>query len=342
MRKPYRLYWVRHNGCDSGTAASVEDLDAAIRERVAALTMDSDETVPLHLPFLDAREWRGRSHVLRTLLFARDAEGIHGVWPSRLAPLRDKAAWLKALDPAWREAVREKEAGYSRTWQRVSIGLQTSLRRWIREIYFADPTRYENRDVAYSVLVYSVSRPFPGRRKTEFTFDVANEETLPAALRMIGCATQSALAAAEAQLNACGDKELAHRYAPVWYQDVINAVWRKPARLVSLLGDEGMLINAIIQLGTRQAGGFADLSGVKPFARSASLAMRSILGVDMRPLAIRALEETTNLLREANQAVKRKPARPSATLRSQPGALHLPSSEPGTSGRYMLGSAASR
>jgi hypothetical protein len=223
------------------------------------------------------------------------------------------------------------------------MGLQISLRRWVREMYFADPTRYENRDVAYSVLVYSVSRPFPGRRKTEFTYDVADEELLPIALRMIGSATQSALAAAETQLTAAGDnKELAHRYAPVWYQDVINAVRKKPARLVSLLGDEGMLINAIIHLGTCPTGGRGDLSGVKPFARIASLAMRSILGVDMRPLAIRALEETTDLLTEANQLVRRKRASPRATLRSQPGALHPPSLEPGTSGHCMLGSAASR
>ena len=338
MRKPYRLYWVRYGGSDSGTPAGLEDLDRDVRDRVAALTLDGDESVPLHLPFLDEREWRGRSHVLGTLLFARDAEGIHGEWPSRLGPLRDKAAWLTALDPAWREAPRERNRYYFRTWQRVSMGLQTRLRSWVREMYFADPERYGNRDVAYAVLVYSVSRPCPGRANTEFTFDVAGEETLPIALRSIGGALHSALAASAAQLTACGNPELAHRYAPVWYQDVIHAVRQKPARLIALFGDEGMLINAMVQLGAR-----ADLNGVKPFARSASLAVRSIFGVDMRPLAVRALDETTNLLTEANRVYAgRKRSALRATSQFPPAASRPPSSEPGTSGRYMPGSAAFR
>ncbi len=77
MRKPYGIYCVRHNGCDSGTPAALDDLDAAIREPVAALTRAEDENIPLRLPFLDAREWRGRSQVLRTLTFARDAESLY-------------------------------------------------------------------------------------------------------------------------------------------------------------------------------------------------------------------------------------------------------------------------
>lgn len=345
MSKPYRLYWLRQNGCDSGTPVSLEDLDATIQESVAALTGAENRILTLHLPFLDSRDLRIRSQVLRTLDFVRDGDAIRGVLPSQLAPLRDRAAWLVATHPAWRQTPPESDRRYFRTWQQVSVGLQKSLRPWIRDLYFADPSRYEDRDVAQAMLVYSVCRPCGGRPRTEFTFDVADAETLPRALHLTGCATQAALAAAEARLIESGNAGLAHRYSPIWYQDVIQQVCRKPARLMGLLGDEGMVINAIIQLGAR-----GNLNGVKPFARLASLALRSIFGVDMRPLAISALEQATKLLAEAqlceSSRTKRRPklggADLRATLRSQPAALHPPSLEQGTSGRYMLGIAVSR
>ncbi|MEQ1947065.1 MAG: hypothetical protein ABL995_07740 [Bryobacteraceae bacterium] len=340
MTKPYRLHWVRYKRCDLGTPASLEDLDAGIRDRVAALTNEGEMGVPLRLPYLDARELRTRSHAMQSLQFSRDAEGIRGMLPIPLAGVRDLAAWLIASSPAWREAPGEQDLEYGRTWQKVSLGLQAALRRWMPEVYFADPENYENREHANAMIVYSVCRPFPGRSRTEFIYDVADEEALTLATRWIGTATQQVLAKAEARLVECGKRELACRYSPFWYEDVIRAVRRKPVRLISLLGDEGMLINAVIRLGTSGANG--NTSGVKPFVRTASLAMRTVFGMDLRVLLPRVLEEATRILTELREAEIAGVDRRSATSRSRQESSHPPSSAPGTSCHCTPDSAACR
>ncbi|MEQ1885853.1 MAG: hypothetical protein ABL967_12385 [Bryobacteraceae bacterium] len=340
MTKPYRLYWVRHKRCDFGTPMGLADLDAGIRNRVAALTNEGEEAIPVRLPYLDARELRTRSQAMQSLRFFRDANGIRGILPMPLAEVRDKAAWLAAGDPAWREAPGEDDLSYGRTWQKVAVGLQTALRRWIPEAYFADVERLENREESNAMIVYSVCRPFPGRSRTEFVYDVADEETIEMATRWVGAATQQVLAKAEARLAECGKRELAHRYSPFWHEDVIRAVRQKPMRLISLLGDEGMLINAVIQLGVGAANG--DTSGVKRFARMASLATRTVFGMDLRPLLPRVLDETTRILTEAREAETARAERRAATSRSRQESSHPPSSAPDTSCHCMPGSAACR
>ena len=85
----------------------------------------------------------------------------------------------------------------------------------------------------------------------------------------------------------------ARRYAPLWHQDVLRAVQKRPRQFVGLLGDEAAVVSAVIDFGT--AGG---MQAVKPFAKSANLALRNMYGEDLRPLAFKALEEATKALKE--------------------------------------------
>jgi hypothetical protein len=173
----------------------------------------------------------------------------------------------------------------------VSQALQKGLRTWISEKYFEDVARYEDRDAAYPMLVYTASRPCRGRPRTEFTYDVVDPETLPRAFHLIGVSLQAVLAKVERRLYECGRPELARRYAPRWHQDVLRAVQKKPRHILGLLGDEAAVVNSVIDLGTARR-----MQAVKPFAKWTTVALRSIYGMDLRALAFQALEEATQAL----------------------------------------------
>jgi len=294
MTKRFHMYWLRESGCDVGTPLDADELDATIRARVLELAGGDDRTFDLYLPFLDGRESRRRAEALRAVTFVREGDAIRSVPPTAAGRLRDRAALLLATHPAWTGAPDERHPAYFRTWQAVSLAVQNALHSWIPEIYFRDPARYEDRDGAFPLLVYAASRPCRGLPSTEFTYDVADEEVLPRALYQIGASMQSVLERVERRLYDCGRPALARRYAPRWHQDVVRAVLRKPRPLLSLLGDEAAVVNALVGLGSGRK-----MQAVKPFARSARMALRTMYGEDLRPLALRLLEEATRTLENA-------------------------------------------
>jgi hypothetical protein len=216
---------------------------------------------------------------------------------------------LVALHPAWRNSPEERDPRYFQAWQQASLALQRALRRWIPDFYFRDTARYEDREKSYPLIVYQASRLCFGRARTEFTYDVADPDTLPAALRMIGQAVQRVLAEVETALRQSGRPELARRYAPVWHEDILNAVKKRPKPLLELLGDEAALINAVIDLGTDRR-----MQAVKPFAKAASAALRNMYREDMRVLALRALEEATAALAQPDATIKGKKHRAARVL----------------------------
>jgi len=289
--KRFRMYWLRESGGDVGTPRDADELDATIRTRVVELAGGGDGALDVYLPFLDARQSHRRAEVLRGVTLVREGDSIRSVPPTAAAKLRDTAAMLVATHPAWIAAPTELHAAYFPVWQAVSLAVQKALRRWIPEIYFHDPARYEDRDAAFPLLVYAASRVCRGRPRTEFTYDVADAEVLPRALHQIGGSLQSVLEAVERGLHDCGRPALARRYAPRWHQDVLRAVQKKPRTLLGVLGDEAAVVNALVGLGSRRK-----LHAVKPFARSAGMALQTMYGQDLRPLAFRLLQEATRTL----------------------------------------------
>lgn len=293
MSTRFNLFWLTESGCDWDRGVEAESLDPAIRDRVMALAGHDGGPLALRLPFFDRRESRRRAEILRGLRLVREGDVIRSLPATPLAGLRDHAATLLATHPAWTGAPDERQPSYFPAWQNVSIALQNALRQWIPELYFREAARYEDREAVYPLLVYEASRICRGRPRTEFTYDIADPEMLPCALKLIGRTLQGVLARVESALHAAGRLELARRYGPIWHEDVLRAVQKKPRHLIALLGDEAALINAVIDLGTARR-----MEAVKPFARSAHLALRHVAGVDMRPLAARALDAATQALEE--------------------------------------------
>jgi hypothetical protein len=199
----------------------------------------------------------------------------------------------------WTSAPAERDPNYFRRWQRVSIALQNALRRWIPEMYFRDEFRFDDREEAYQVVAYSASQPFHGRARTEFTYDVADPATLEIALRNTGRRMQAALGPIELRLRASGRLELARRYAPVWYLDILGVVEKRHRRLIGLLACEAKVIDAVIDLGTAR-----DAAAVKRFLRIANASLRNVGGVDFRERIPSVIEEAGRILNEQHRALR--------------------------------------
>ncbi len=193
--------------------------------------------------------------------------------------------------PPWSNSPDERELDYFRTWQRVSIVLQRAFRKWASQIYFRDLARFEDREAAYTMLVFSACRPCYGRPRSEFTFDVADPHTLASAWRSLGQSLRCALAPVETRLKLAGEFELAHRYAPVWHQDILGWVQKRPRPLIRLIALEARLVDGVIDLGTRR-----DECSALRFHRTAVNILRSFHGDDMTELLPCLLEETASVL----------------------------------------------
>ena len=154
------------------------------------------------------------------------------------------------IDPQWLNAPTERHPGYFWAWQSVSLALQRWLRDQVAGRYFEDLAHFENRPAAYPMIVYQASRLCHGRPRTEFTYDLRDypecRTTLIMSWKLTGRAIQAVLGRIERRLNEAGMTELAHRYAPVWHQDVLVAVKKKPKPYVDLLMAESAVINAAI------------------------------------------------------------------------------------------------
>lgn len=300
MDPHFRLFWLRECGCDAGTVIRADQLEPEIRDQVVALAEGAGGEIALRLPFLDAHEWRRRGEVLRALQLERRGDTIAPVL-APAAALRDAAANSALADPAWASSPPDTDQRYFPVWQSVSVTLQRALRDWIPKRYFQSLSQYADRDVAYPMVVYQVTRLFYGRPRTEFTYDLRDYPdcalTLASAWKMIGRSLQTEMAQIEQRLHAAGMQALARRYAPVWHHDVMAALRKKPKQFVELLAAESTFINAVIDLGSDRSA-----AGVNRFARTANQALRNVHGMDVRRLGVRALEEATGALRVASSS----------------------------------------
>ncbi len=202
------------------------------------------------------------------------------------------------IDPQWLNAPTERDPGYFQAWQRVSLALQRWLRDQVADAYFQDLAHFENRPAAYPMIVYQASRLCHGRPRTEFTYDLRDypecSNTLISSWKLTGRAIQAVLRGIELRLNDAGMTELAHRYAPVWHQDVLVAVMKKPKAYVDLLMAESAVINAAIDLGTERS-----IEAANRFGKTVHLNLRKLYGMDLQGLGIGTLEEATRALSQS-------------------------------------------
>jgi hypothetical protein len=212
-----------------------------------------------------------------------------GKFAARAYTHRMKSELLMVVDcDPWPTAPAENDPTYFRAWQRVSVALQRGMRRWVPEYYFRDSTRLEDRVEAHTMVAYSACRVFYGKSKTDFTWDAADSSAVQGVMRSIGTPTQRVLAGIEKRLREEGRAALSRRYLPVWYQDILREVQKRPKALMDLIAREARVIDAVIDLGTRR-----DEAAARRLSRSANAALRNMHGMEMTDLIPRVLNEVT-------------------------------------------------
>jgi hypothetical protein len=307
----FRLFWLRETGCDAGTPLRADQLEpqlqspelqkkivelAAAASGEVAFQENASGEVTLRLPYLEQREWRRRGEILSALRWERQGCVISPVLPAAAA-LRNTAAHFALRDPLWIEQPPDSDARHFAAWRDVSVTLQRRFREWISDEYFRDPVqdRLADREAAFSMIVYHAARVCHGRSRGPFTYDLRDYPecrlTLALATKMTGRSIQAVLAGLEDRLRTAGMPELARRYAPVWYQDVVLAVRKKPKAFIALLTAESVFIDALVELNLNKT-----TSGVHHFSKIANQALRKVYGMDLRHLGIRALEESALVL----------------------------------------------
>ena len=256
-----------------------------------------DGEIALRLPYLDRKEWRKRGQILAALPLERRGNLISAI-PEPSKALRDAAAHLALAHPAWLGAPGAGDSEHFAVWQNVSVALQRYLRSSIPEQYFSDIERYQDRKSAYPMLVYQAAHVYRAHSHGEFTYNLSDYPrcrlTVALAMKKTGIGMYTILGRIEQQLNEAGFEELARRYAPVWYEDVLVAVRTRPKTFIPLLVAESAFIQAVIELSLNRTP-----SGVHSFSRAANQALRSVYGMDVRPLGVRALAQATAVLEAA-------------------------------------------
>ena len=83
-----------------------------------------------------------------------------------------------SFDSSWFEAPQERTPSFFPTFIRVSVAIQTRLRRRLPEIYLADIERFRDTRMVYPLLVYAASRPFSSQSRTDFSYDILNPKLM--------------------------------------------------------------------------------------------------------------------------------------------------------------------
>ncbi|MCC7176272.1 MAG: hypothetical protein IT159_13860 [Bryobacterales bacterium] len=154
-----------------------------------------------------------------------------------------------SLVEAWLDAPGERAPEFFAVYSRVSVAVQRALRVWLPYVYFSDPKRYETLEAAYPLLVYQASRPFSGRPRYDFNYDVLSEDSMRVFFRATGPLLAAELARVEETLMRAGKPGTAAFYAPRRARDILASVQNRRRQLNSLLVADAFLVDALVNLG---------------------------------------------------------------------------------------------
>jgi hypothetical protein len=201
----------------------------------------------------------------------------------------------------WLSAPGECDTDFLPAFGVISRAVQIALRESLPLAYFRRLEEFRDQQRANAILLFQSTPPFRAKVRTDLTYDVLNPITLEILVRKARPGLIQSLTAVEARLRSSGQIELASQYAPRRISEILASVprlARSRRSLLSLIRGEGMLVDALVQLG-----GATDLSARKKTARMASfckkwdLQFRSMcIGKDFSSLAPSILDAATEAL----------------------------------------------
>jgi len=153
------------------------------------------------------------------------------------------------LVETWLRTPGERDAEFFPVFSRVSVAVQTAMRRALPHTYFRNLDEYETLASAYALLVYQASKPFAGRPRSEFTYDVMEDRSMASVYRSAAQALPQVLEGVSAMLAASGRSRIATFYAPRQTANILASVQRNPRLLRSLLVADAHFVGALVELG---------------------------------------------------------------------------------------------
>ena len=150
---------------------------------------------------------------------------------------------------AWNAAPREKGGAYFKVHSQVSMAIQTALRRWVAWRWFSRISQFGDTANAFTALAYLCAHPYPGRRRTDFSFDVMSNDWMDYAFRCSRRPLKTALRGVRQALLAAGEDELAHVYHPDSAPNILKRVRKERKSIRAVVAAEGAIVNHILKFG---------------------------------------------------------------------------------------------
>lgn len=171
---------------------------------------------------------------------------------------------------AWLRAPRERDPEFFDVFSKVSVAVQTAMRKWLPFVYFQNLDRYEEVAAAYPLVFYKTTRAFAGHPRCEFAYDLVTPESPGVARSWAVRALVPELAAIEKELKASGRGMPARSYAAWKAPQILGEIVRKPKLLNALLMGDGFFIDRLVHLGLH-ARTLGDQAAADPFRATRDL-----------------------------------------------------------------------
>jgi hypothetical protein len=144
----------------------------------------------------------------------------------------------------WKTAPRERTAAYFPTYSAISKAMQTALRRWVREWFYANPEILLRPHAAYPVLVFQCTTPFAGKPTNIFTYDIQQTTALDRAFA-------SAASKLGRELKELDVKDMPwlkrEHYFAYRSKEVVKYVTKNRRALYRMLNVETVLMDSILK-----------------------------------------------------------------------------------------------
>ncbi len=150
---------------------------------------------------------------------------------------------------AWFYAPLEKSGAYFPVHASASVAVQSALRRWVPWHCLTHLEDLADTATAYPLLAYMVSRPFPGSRRTDFTYDTLTKNWTYLMFQFARRPLRLLLKRIHAALTEAGHLELAAAYHPDLAKDIIAGVRKERRAIQALVAAEGAIVNQILKFG---------------------------------------------------------------------------------------------
>lgn len=203
---------------------------------------------------------------------------------------------------AWNAAPRERSGAYFKVHSKVSMAIQSALRRWLAWHWCSNPAHFAGVLSMCTALVYLNAAPAPGKRRTDFSFDLMNNDWMDYAFRRARIRLKAVLAGVSHTQRALGDPALARYFHPERAPDILNRVRRERRAIRSLIAAEANIVNQILRLGLdlHNAGPMQAVRAVPGFMKGLNVRLRRLFHEqDLAYLGVMLLFVATDALHQA-------------------------------------------